>query len=41
VAGLGGANGKDALLALAACRTALDRFAAGVYRTDGAGTTVR
>jgi hypothetical protein len=38
---LGAANAEDALSALATCRTALDRFAASVYRTDGAGTTVR
>jgi hypothetical protein len=38
---LGAANAADALSALAACRAAVDGFAARVYRTDGAGTTAR
>jgi hypothetical protein len=38
---LGAANAEAALSALARCRAALDDFAARVYRTDAAGTTVR
>lgn len=37
----GASDASAALSALARCRATLDDFAARVYRTDSAGTTVR